>query len=88
MRFNKSQVNIKLKLQVNGRRLHEASITSLTDAHRCEKLVPFEPAKESGDGVNFVTGMLIFMYWQPFIMQTRFKQEASNPRVRSKTRLK
>ena len=46
------------------------------------------PTKESGDGVNFETVMLIFMYWQPFIMQTRFKLEASKPRGRSKTRLK
>ena len=29
VRFNKSQVNVKLKLQVTGRRLHEASLTSL-----------------------------------------------------------
>ena len=35
------------------------------------------PTKESGDGVNFETVMLIFKYWQPFIMQTRFKLEAS-----------
>ena len=44
--------------------------------------------KESGDGVNFEIVMLIFMYWQPFFMQTRFKLEASNPRFRSKTGLK
>ena len=43
----------------------------------------FEPTKESGDGVNFETVMLIFKYWQLFFVQTRFKLEASKPRVRS-----
>ena len=41
------------------------------------------PTKESGDGVNFETVMLTFKYWQPFIMQTRFKLDASKPLVRS-----
>ena len=41
------------------------------------------PTKESEDGVNFETVMLIFKYLQPFIMQTRFKLDASKPRVRS-----
>ena len=34
---------------------------------------------ESGDGVNFETVMLMFMYWQPFIMQTIVKLELTSP---------